>query len=255
MEGFTFYQEYYETLKKVKKVSDRQAILTAILEFIFEDKEPDGLSEVAEIVFEIIRKSLTKSKNNAGRGGRKNKNRIETDCKPIANRIETDFDRESPLKESPDERIPLNEKERSKEKENIYPQESYPQEINPQETVQRVRTRVGSDGRTDGQGEDKAQAEFFTLYPKISIDNYSPSDYVGIDFNLLIQRFEESSFLRTRESFSWVCSNYRKIAAGEYTDFGRGSMDSEKNMGYNGMAFFDRITEQLKEREAKGNDG
>lgn len=89
MDGFTFYGEYYETLKKVKKVSDRQAILTAILEFIFEDKEPEGLSEVAEIVFEMFRKSLTKSKNNAGRGGRKNKNRIETELKPIVNRILT----------------------------------------------------------------------------------------------------------------------------------------------------------------------
>ncbi len=89
MDGFTFYGEYYETLKKVKRVSDKQAILTAILEFIFEDKEPQGLSEVAEIVFETFKKSLIKSKNNAGRGGRKSKNRLSTELKPIANRILT----------------------------------------------------------------------------------------------------------------------------------------------------------------------
>lgn len=220
MDGFTFYGEYYETIKKVKKLSDRQAILIAIVEFVFEDKEPNGLSEVAEIVFETLRKKLAKSKNNAGRGGRKKQNRIETDCKPIVNRLQTElkpisngnekrlqngFKRESPLKE-----VPLNEKERSKEKENIYPEE-----INPQENVQRTCARVGS----DGQGENKAQADFFVLYPKIKVDNYSPSEYAGIDFELLIKRFEESEFLRGTHSFSWICKHYPKIAAGEYKDF------------------------------------
>ncbi len=67
----------------------------------------------------------------------------------------------------------------------------------------------------------KAQADFFKRYPFI-IDNYSAADYAQIDFTTLLKRFEESSFLRTRKSFSWVCSNYRKIAAGEYKDFNRG---------------------------------
>lgn len=226
MDGFTFYVEYYETIKKVKKQSDRQALLAAIVEFVFEDKEPQGLSEVAEIVFETFRKKLTKSKNkseNAKIKSKSNQNQSENNSNQNENKsnesknlisvdsdlISVDFTRESPLKE-----VPLNEKERSKEKENIYPEEN-----NPQENVQRACARVEADGRTDGQGEDKAQAEFFTLYPKIRIDNYSPSDYAGIDFELLIRRFEESEFLRDTHSFSWLCKNYPKIAAGGYRDF------------------------------------
>ena len=77
-----------------------------------------------------------------------------------------------------------------------------------------------TDGRTDEEiKRKKAQAEFFALYPEIGIDNYSAADYAEIDFELLARRFEESAFLRTRQSFSWICSNYRKIAVGEYKDF------------------------------------
>lgn len=232
MDGFTFYGEYYETIKKVKKLSDKQAVLMAMLEFVFDGKEPQGLSEVAEIVFEMFRKNLTKSKNksnNARNKTKSNENQTKNKSKSNGNKsnesknlISFDFERESPPKESPDERSPLNEKERSKEKENIYPQESYPQENTPQETVQRTRARVGTDGRTV---DNRKQREFFELYPKINIDNYSPSEYAGIDFELLMRRFEESSFLRSRQSFSWICKNYPKIAAGEYKDFDKRKKD------------------------------
>lgn len=83
-----------------------------------------------------------------------------------------------------------------------------------------VLTKKRTDGRSDKEAiRKKAQAEFFALYPGVGIDNYSASDYADIDFEVLARRFEESSFLRTRNSFSWVCSNYRKIAAGEYKDY------------------------------------
>lgn len=86
------------------------------------------------------------------------------------------------------------------------------------------------DGRTDGQTdkpfcvEDEKtakQREFFQLYPNVVVDNYSSSDYAEIDFNILIGRFEESAYLRSRNSFAWICSNWRKIAVGEYRDFDR----------------------------------
>lgn len=77
-----------------------------------------------------------------------------------------------------------------------------------------------TDGRTDEEiKRKKAQADFFALYSEIGIDNYSAADYAEIDFELLARRFEESAFLRARQSFSWICSNYRKIAVGEYKDF------------------------------------
>lgn len=82
-----------------------------------------------------------------------------------------------------------------------------------------VLAKKGTDGRSEKEAiHKKAQAEFFALYPEIGIDNYS-ADYADIDFEVLARRFEESAFLRTRKSFSWICSNYRKIAAGEYKDY------------------------------------
>lgn len=244
MKGFIFHNEYYETLKKVKKISDKQAVLNAILDFVFENKEPQDLSEVAEIVFETFRKSLTKSKNNSGRGGRKKINRIETESKPNENRIETESEpietelkpnetdlkpiknriereREIPYKELPREK----DKERSKEKEKYNPQENLPQE---KETDPLTPLGGWSDGQTY---ENKAQKEFFALYPKIRIDNYSPSEYSGIDFELLIRRFEESEFLRGAHSFSFICKNYPKIAAGEYRDFYRRLNFQENKLG------------------------
>ena len=91
MKGFTFLEDYYEVIKKMRKQADKQALTYAIIEFVFGGIEPKDLSEVAEIAFESFRKSLEKSMNNAGRGGRKSKNRIETDLKPICNRIETEL--------------------------------------------------------------------------------------------------------------------------------------------------------------------
>ena len=81
------------------------------------------------------------------------------------------------------------------------------------------RAHVGAreDGRTVGH---KAQIEFFKRFP-LTVDNYSSSDYAEIDFEKLTKAFEESEFLRGMNSFSWVCSNYRKIVAGAYKDFTR----------------------------------
>lgn len=133
MGGFTFYQEYYETLCKMKKTSDRQAVLSAMLEFVFDDKEPQGLSEVAEIVFEMFRKNLTKSRNkskNARNKPKSNENQTEIKSETNQNQIKTNeiksnqnLERDIPLKENS-----LKEKESTKEKRNIYPKESYPLE-------------------------------------------------------------------------------------------------------------------------------
>lgn len=119
MKGFTFLEDYYEVIKKMKKPQDRQAVAYAMLEFVFDTKEPKGLSEVAEIAFESFRKSLEKSVNNGGRGGRKKGNRIETDCKPIANRIETDLKPNCNRFLSKEEKLPLleNEEKRTKKEE------------------------------------------------------------------------------------------------------------------------------------------
>ena len=116
MKGFTFLEDYYEVIKKIKKPQDRQAITYAILEFAFDNQEPKGLSEVAEIAFESFRKSLEKSVNNGGRGGRKKRNRIETDLKPIENRIETDLKPNCNRFETEKEKLSLLESEEKRTK-------------------------------------------------------------------------------------------------------------------------------------------
>ncbi|MFQ7077335.1 MAG: DUF6291 domain-containing protein [Christensenellaceae bacterium] len=61
MDGFTFYKSFYDTIK-MRKPQDRIKTAFAILEYVFDDKEPEELSEIAEIAFELLRHTLQKSK-------------------------------------------------------------------------------------------------------------------------------------------------------------------------------------------------
>lgn len=103
MEGFTFYKSFYETLKKIRKKQDRALAMLAVAEFMFDDEEPQDLSEVGEIAFESFRHILQKAKNMSGRGGRpsakkeetnldENENQTETKSKPNQNQFETNLD-------------------------------------------------------------------------------------------------------------------------------------------------------------------
>ncbi len=104
MEGFTFYKSFYETLKKIRKKQDRALAMLAVAEFMFDDEEPQNLSEVGEIAFESFRHILQKAKNMSGRGGRPSakkdetnldenenqfENQTETNSKPNQNQFET----------------------------------------------------------------------------------------------------------------------------------------------------------------------
>ena len=107
MEGFTFYKSFYETLKKIRKKQDRALAMLAVAEFMFDDEEPQDLSEVGEIAFESFRHILQKAKNMSGRGGRpsakkeetnldesenQTENQFETNLKPNQNQFETNLD-------------------------------------------------------------------------------------------------------------------------------------------------------------------
>ena len=93
-----------------------------------------------------------------------------------------------------------------------------------------IKKKKSSDGQKD------VQNEFFKAYPDVKIDNYSPSDYADIDFKVLKERFDNSEFLRTRRSFSWICSNYHKIESGAYEDF-----KSEREGTNDLMAMIDKV--------------
>ena len=86
MKGFTFYNNYYELIKYLPD-EDRHKMYDAIFQYMFDDFEPD-FDGLLKGIWINIKMPLDTSKNNAGRGGRKN--RIKTDLKPIKNRIKTE---------------------------------------------------------------------------------------------------------------------------------------------------------------------
>ena len=86
MKGFTFYNNYYELIKYLPD-EDRHKMYDAIFQYMFEDVEPD-FEGLLKGLWINIKMPLNTSKNNSGRGGRKNRN--ETDKKPIKNRIKTE---------------------------------------------------------------------------------------------------------------------------------------------------------------------
>ena len=89
--SFTFYNNYYELLKYLSD-EDRLELYDAIFNYMFEDKEPD-LTDLKKGIWVNLKMPLDTSKNNAGRGGRtkQEKNRLETEKKPIENRLKTDL--------------------------------------------------------------------------------------------------------------------------------------------------------------------
>lgn len=87
MKGFTFYGNYYELIKYLPD-TERHLIYDSIFKYMFEDVEPE-LDGLLKGIWINIKMPLDTSKNNGGRGGRKN--RIETDLKPIKNRLKTDL--------------------------------------------------------------------------------------------------------------------------------------------------------------------
>lgn len=90
IKSFSFYRNYYELLKYLPN-EERLKLYDAMLEYIFEDKEPK-LENLAKGIWINLKMPLETSKNNAGRGGRPAKKETEekTNKKPIKNRKETE---------------------------------------------------------------------------------------------------------------------------------------------------------------------
>ena len=86
MKGFTFYSNYYELIKYLPK-EDRLVLYDTIMKYMFED-EATELNGLIKGIWINLKMPLDTSKNNAGRGGRKPKDKTET--KPIKNRLKTE---------------------------------------------------------------------------------------------------------------------------------------------------------------------
>lgn len=202
MERFTFHKEYYEVIQRLKKPQDRSMLTLAIVEFLFEEKEPENLSDVAEMAFQLLFPKLSKSKNNSGRGGRpkgsngfktvfENENRFETDLKPNENRFEKKKETDP------------TQKERSKEKNNTLERNKIPP------------TPQGAGEIVENDGALTAKESFFEKYPALKGRNANDD---GIDYDLLLREFELSSMLRGLYSFPKVKAMYDAIIKGDFRD-------------------------------------
>ena len=188
MNGFTFYKSFYDTIKKIRKGSDRVATAWAVIEYMFDDIEPSTLSEVGEIAFESFRRTLDRSKSNgecnrskASRNEvetKSNENRKQVENKTICNRneIKTETRSSSRLRSS-----------------------SYtPLFIPPQ-----------------GKKQNDFETVFFEKYPKYA---KSKGKTEGIDFEKLLAEFEKSEYLRSLYTFKQVEDIYPVIIRGGYRD-------------------------------------
>lgn len=199
MKGFTFLKSYYDIIQKVKKKQDRDALLNAIVEFVFEDVEPKDLSEVAEIAFESFRQSLEKSKKN-GDNSRKG-NEIELKSNSNRNQKET----KSLLKIDFEEKAPLDEKE-TKTKKGDKKEKIKEKDINPlKENTPPLPPK--------GNG---AQEKFFKVYCQFK--KAANGSYPAIDFERLTEEFAKSSSLRSKFSWQLILDSYDSILAGNFRD-------------------------------------
>lgn len=68
MDRFTFFRNYYKAIKELKK-KDQQEFAMKILEFIFDNKEPEFNEKQREqkLIWLGIVASLTKSKNKSNK--------------------------------------------------------------------------------------------------------------------------------------------------------------------------------------------
>jgi hypothetical protein len=70
-QSFTFYLSFYKSIKELKN-RDRLAIYDAIVEYSLLGKEPDGLSPITQLVWNLVVPILSKSRTgflNGVKGG------------------------------------------------------------------------------------------------------------------------------------------------------------------------------------------
>lgn len=226
MDRFTFHKEYYEVIQRLKKPQDRALLSLALVEFIFEEKQPENLSEVAEMAFYLLSAKISKSKNNSGRGGRpkkqngfetvlENENRIETELKP---NVETVLENENRF-ETKRETDPT-KKERTKEKNITLEREKAPLFIPP-------------------TGDKKTDADlFFEKYPRYAKDRAKMRQ--DVDYKRLTEEFEKSAYLRSLYTVKQINENYCLIITGDFRDKEKKDPQADKFAGINAKAARER---------------
>ena len=201
MDGFTFYKSFYNTIKKMRKPQDRIKTAFAILEYVFDDKEPEELSEIAEIAFESFRHTLQKSKNNGGCARKKTKSNDNQNNETISKRFENDFEKGK----SNDNQGEIVSKTSS----------SLSSSLSSKERL--IDNQSKENNQTIEETGNDPLSAFLKAYPAIEVDISSTAQLYGKDFELLSEKFSESGYLRDKtNSLSWVCRNYTDIICDKY---------------------------------------
>ncbi len=83
MNSYTIYKEYYELITLLPE-KEQQELLLAITKYMFEDEEPNNLSERQKKIFNNLKRPLSKSKEQSKRRTKQkpNENQKETKTKP-----------------------------------------------------------------------------------------------------------------------------------------------------------------------------
>lgn len=243
IKGFTFSENYYRAIGDSENglSEDQKARLyKAIIDYIFAGEEPQ-FKGIMKIIFTAILPSLDlsktrskakqnkiKSKSNENQTENKTKSNQNQNKNKPKSKIDFDFTKE----EKREKEAPL-EKERSKEKEYI-PPEKDKREESPSVPYELSRYNE-QDERT------KRQQDFFAAYPEIVIDNYSASDYADIDFSVLLKEFSLSKkVLQKMKSFSWICSNWRRIKNGSFRDWEEDKPQAEKSTAEKNAEWYEK---------------
>ena len=84
IEKIVIFDSYYKLLKLLPKRGDRKDIALAVFEYVFEDIEPNSLSDSAETVWSNIKHHLNTSKNRAISGSKGGKTSSKNESKDIS---------------------------------------------------------------------------------------------------------------------------------------------------------------------------
>lgn len=77
---FTFYESFLQSARRIKRSTDREKFLMAIIEFALEEKEPENLPECCDVAFSAILPTLitAKKRSDSGKkGGEANASKAE----------------------------------------------------------------------------------------------------------------------------------------------------------------------------------
>ncbi len=223
MTGFTFCREYYDTAKKIKNKKDRDMFILAVLEFMFEDKEPIEVSDLTQLAFDKHRKSLEISKKRGNNGKiKRSRTKIKTKSNEdqTVNKLQSNENQNENKTGFDNDLISVCSQFDFQKKESIPTQKESNKEKN--NTLERKLPPLLSPQGEGEKGEKSAKDRFFETYPTVRANlRYFKGDDSHIDYNVLLERFASSAELRKKYSFSWIVANYESIKSGFFDDKAR----------------------------------